>query len=102
MAPLIPALFRQQFASLRQSRSLRFQPEMGSLIVEHPGGSEDGELSSAVLGPPSTSRRGGRWIRGPIALRGGTSVPLVFALGTISNSELRGHIARSLGAHVWI
>src|SRR6266478_5762012 len=60
--PRLPPLsgqtfFLRQFASPRQSLCRRFQPGTGSRIVEHPGGSEDGELSSAVLGPPGTSCR---------------------------------------------
>lgn len=52
-----PVIFPQQFSSLRQLLGLRFRLVMGSQIAERPDGSEDGELSSAVLGPLGTSCR---------------------------------------------
>jgi len=63
-APLIPSVSLQRFSSLLQLPFLQFRLVMGSQTAEHPGGSEDGELSSAVLGPPGTNCRRTRLIYG--------------------------------------
>ena len=60
MAHLIPPFFPRLFASLRQSPSLRFQPERDSQIAEHPG-MRVRNYYQPVLGPPDTNCKRSRF-----------------------------------------